>query len=190
MDLLDHLRTSARANRLANLRLATVLAPLSDADFHAPRVGFFPSLAQTLNHILAVDIYYIAGLHGEADMRAQIDGFVDCRALAEWALRQAASDERLIAFCDALDAAGIDKDVAMDRGDHVDHNAAGRVLAHLFMHQTHHRGQVHAMLSSTRIAPPQLDEFLLPADARFRRVEMAKLGWSEAQLMGAEAQAA
>lgn len=188
MDLPDHLRASARANRLANLRLARAMAPLSEAEFQAPRVGFFPSLANTLNHILAVDIYYIAGLHGEADMRAQIDGFVDCATLAEWAERQAVSDERLIAWCDALDAAGAERDVAMDRGDHTDHNSAARTLAHLFMHQTHHRGQVHAMLSSTRIAPPQLDEFLLPADARRRRAEMLALGWTEAQLMGDQAQ--
>jgi uncharacterized damage-inducible protein DinB len=31
------------------------------------------------------------------------------------------------------------------------------VLAHLFNHQTHHRGQAHAMLSSTKLAPPSLD---------------------------------
>jgi uncharacterized damage-inducible protein DinB len=32
-----------------------------------------------------------------------------------------------------------------------------QVLAHFFNHQTHHRGQAHAMLSSTEIAPPVLD---------------------------------
>jgi hypothetical protein len=63
----------------------------------------------------------------------------------------------------------------------------GSTLAHLFMHQTHHRGQVHAMLSGTAITPPQLDEFLLPADAPLRVAEMAALGWTEAQLVGAAA---
>jgi uncharacterized damage-inducible protein DinB len=33
-------------------------------------------------------------------------------------------------------------------------------LAHFFNHQTHHRGQAHAMLSSTRVAPPSLDMIL------------------------------
>ena len=50
----------------ADMVTARAMAPLSDAHFHAPRVGFFPSLAGTLNHVLAVDIYYLAGLHGEA----------------------------------------------------------------------------------------------------------------------------
>jgi uncharacterized damage-inducible protein DinB len=29
--------------------------------------------------------------------------------------------------------------------------------SHLFNHQTHHRGQVHTMLSQTTVAPPSLD---------------------------------
>src|SRR5262249_48626602 len=30
-------------------------------------------------------------------------------------------------------------------------------VAHFFNHQTHHRGQVHVMLSQTSVAPPPLD---------------------------------
>ena len=71
----------------------------------------------------------------------------------------------------------------MDRGDHVDTDIAARVLAHLFMHQTHHRGQVHAMLCGTPVKPPQLDEFLLASDARFRVEDLKALGWSEELLM-------
>ena len=71
MDLLGFLRTQARANRLANRRLHAAMAPLSREEFHAARSGFFPSLAATLNHILEVDLYYLAALHGEADMVEQ-----------------------------------------------------------------------------------------------------------------------
>jgi len=56
------------------------------------------------------------------------------------------------------------------------------VLQHLFMHQTHHRGQAHAMLSGTPAPPPQLDEFLLASDAPLREADLRGLGWSEAQL--------
>jgi uncharacterized damage-inducible protein DinB len=72
----------------------------------------------------------------------------------------------------------------MDRGSHVQRDRAGHVLAHLFMHQTHHRGQVHAMLAATSIAPPQLDEFLMPSDASFRVADMGALGWREAAVYG------
>jgi uncharacterized damage-inducible protein DinB len=158
------------------------MAALDAADFHAPRVSFFPSLAETLNHLLAVDLYYIGALHREPGLGTFFDTFVASDALAGLAARQRASDERLIAFCDALDEAGCDTVVEMDRGSHVQRDRAGHVLAHLVMHQTHHRGQVHAMLSGTAVAPPQLDEFLMPSDAKFRIADMAALGWNEAQV--------
>jgi uncharacterized damage-inducible protein DinB len=50
------------------------------------------------------------------------------------------------------------------------------VLAHLFQHDIHHRGQVHAMLAGTRVAPPQLDEFFLAQDAPLRAAELEALG--------------
>ncbi|TGV85069.1 damage-inducible protein DinB, partial [Mesorhizobium sp. M2D.F.Ca.ET.145.01.1.1] len=46
---------------------------------------------------------------------------------------------------------------------------------HVFLHDIHHRGQVHAMLSDTSVAPPQLDEFLLDYDVRVRRDEVERL---------------
>jgi uncharacterized damage-inducible protein DinB len=36
------------------------------------------------------------------------------------------------------------------------------------VHQIHHRGQAHAMLAGTSVAPPQLDEFFLDYDASRR----------------------
>jgi uncharacterized damage-inducible protein DinB len=53
------------------------------------------------------------------------------------------------------------------------------VLAHLFMHQTHHRGQAHAMLAGTSVKPPQLDDFMLLGDAAQRQADMAALDWAE-----------
>ena len=55
MDLLSLLRTQVRANRLANHRLHGAIRELPQAEYASPRTGFFPSLAKTLRHILAVD---------------------------------------------------------------------------------------------------------------------------------------
>ena len=52
---------------------------------------------------------------------------------------------------------------------------AADVLAHLFVHQIHHRGQAHAMLSDTDVAPPQLDEFFLAQDAPLRADDLREL---------------
>ena len=184
MTLADQLRIQAHANRLANRRLHTAMAVLADAEFHASRTSFFPSLSATLNHVLAVDEYYIGALHGEPGLPARYDAFVPAPTRVELAARQRASDERLIAWCRALDDAGCDRIVEMDRGSHVQRDRAGHVLAHVFMHQTHHRGQVHAMLAGTAVAPPQLDEFLMPSEAHLRVGDMAALGWNEAAIYG------
>jgi uncharacterized damage-inducible protein DinB len=50
------------------------------------------------------------------------------------------------------------------------------VLLHLFTHQIHHRGQVHAMLAGTRVKPPQLDEFFMREELPLRASELSELG--------------
>ena len=179
------LGVQAHANRLANRRVQAALANLSTSELHAKRTSFFPTLIGTLNHLLAVDRYYIAALYGEPDMEAQYRRFAPHDELAPYASAQDASDQKLIAFCDQLDDAGVNAEVAMDRGEgKVQRDLAGYVLAHLFMHQTHHRGQVHSMLSGTHVKPPQLDEFLMPSDAPYRVQDMSALGWSEREVFG------
>jgi uncharacterized damage-inducible protein DinB len=180
------LRLQARANRLANRRLHAAMAPLTPSELQAPRSSFFPALMATLNHILAVDRYYVGALHGEPNLAERWAQFVPAADLAALAEQQRASDERLIVFCDALDEAACGHVVDMPRqAGRVQRDAAAHVLSHLFMHQIHHRGQVHAMLSGTRIAPPQLDEFLMPSEAHLRGADMASLGWSESAVYGA-----
>ncbi len=175
----------AHANRLANRRLQVALANLSTSELHSRRTSFFPTLIGTLNHLLAVDRYYIAALHGEADMAEQYKRFAPHDELAPYAAAQDASDNKLIAFCDRLDDAAVGAEVAMDRGEgKVQRDRAGYVLAHLFMHQTHHRGQVHSMLSGTHVKPPQLDEFIMPSDSSFRVMDMSALGWTEREVYG------
>lgn len=172
----------ARANRLANRRLLGAVARLCDADFHAPRTSFFPSLALTLNHVLNVDHYYLAALHGDAGMRSIWASYVPAGTARELSERQDVSDERLVAFCAGLQPGEEDRIVAFDRGAGIEHGPrelVGRVLAHLFMHQTHHRGQAHAMLTGTAVKPPQLDDFILLGDSVHRTADMAALGWME-----------
>lgn len=177
--LAQSMRTLARANRLANHRLRAACGRLSDAEFRAPRVSFFPSLWATLNHILIVDWYYIAALHREPDMTKAWQTEAPFSALPALAAAQATSDQRLIDWCDAADDERLEEIVEMDRGSFVQRDRARDVLLHLFTHEVHHRGQAHAMLSGTAIKPPQLDEFVMPSDAKFRVDDMRELGWRE-----------
>ena len=184
-DLAQSLRIQAHANALANLRLHAAMAPLSREELQARRSGFFPSLMATLNHILAVDIYYVAALVGDPDPEGAWRRFQPAIDLPPLVAAQRASDMRLLALCNGLDAAGCDRVVPLPRGNgRIQRDRAAHVLAHLFMHQVHHRGQVHAMLSGTSVKPPQLDEFLMPSEAHLREAEMLAFDWDELEIYG------
>lgn len=58
--LVEHFRAMARNNAWSNDRLLTACAELTQDEIEATRVGFFPSLQRTLNHILLVDEFFLA----------------------------------------------------------------------------------------------------------------------------------
>ena len=103
-----------------------------------------------------------------------------CESFAELRREQDAADRRLIAFCDRLRDDRLDEVVILNRPDgRACPERAQDVLAHLFQHDIHHRGQVHAMLAGTAVAPPQLDEFFLAQDAGLRAADLRALGLAE-----------
>jgi uncharacterized damage-inducible protein DinB len=175
--LLEHLRRMARNNRWSNDRLYRAVLALEPGEFEAERTSFFPSIKATLNHILAVDHLYLDFLEEGGVGAAAYDDFVPFDNASDLAEAQIKFDRRLIAFCDALSEADLDRRVVTDRReDGMIPEKIGDILAHVFLHDIHHRGQVHAMLSGTSVAPPQLDEFLLDYDLKLRKAEVERLG--------------
>jgi uncharacterized damage-inducible protein DinB len=177
-------RAMAYNNAWANHRLGAACAALSDAEFTAPKVGFFPSLSATLNHSLTVDWFYVDALEGGTLGPAAWSNRVPCPAVAGWRDAQASVDARLVAVCDRLTDADFNAIVQVHRGARTQTERRDRLLLHLFQHQIHHRGQAHAMLSATAIKPPQLDEFYSIAEAPLRAAEFAALGWQEETIWG------
>ena len=159
--LIDNFRLSARNNRYANAMIAEACAELGETGVWAKRVNFFPSIGATLNHLIAIDRYYLDALEEGPAGRAIVDDHVDIIAPADLAAAQEAEDMRLIRFCDALREADIDRAVATERHGGAVEETIGDLLRHLFDHDIHHRGQIHAMLSGTAAKPPQLDDFWL-----------------------------
>ncbi|MET0596342.1 MAG: DinB family protein [Mesorhizobium sp.] len=177
MDLTTHLRRMAENSLWSNDRLYRAVLALRPGEFEAERTSFFPSIKETLNHILSVDLYYLDMLEEGGRGLGVIDDFEEFDDPAALAAAQARFDRRLLDFCARLRPADLDRRVATDRGeDGQVPEAIGDLLAHLFQHQIHHRGQVHAMLSGSSVAPPQLDEYFLAFDADRRQAEVARLG--------------
>jgi uncharacterized damage-inducible protein DinB len=192
--LAHHFLTMAYNNAWSNHRLLAACGQLSQADFTARRTSFFPSLKATLNHILTVDWYYLeifersfAGLPPHDNPWRHFEPEEPFETCADIAREQNAADRRLIAFCDALDDASLDATLQIPRPQGVVLDRTSRILAHLFQHDIHHRGQAHAMLAGTSVKPPQLDEFFCTNEADLRADDFARLGFSEAMIWGERA---
>jgi uncharacterized damage-inducible protein DinB len=161
---LDHLRLMARNNAYANERLFEACCRLSQEAFAAERTNFFPSIRETLNHNWEVDRYYLDALK-EAGKGLLVYEVPHLETADELRAAQERQDRMLTDFCDGLSLADLDRKVMQDRGRKgTFKETIANTLMHLFQHQIHHRGQVHAMLAGTDVAPPQLDEFFLDFD--------------------------
>jgi uncharacterized damage-inducible protein DinB len=177
MDVLEHFRRMAENNLWSNDRLLRAVIALQPGEFEALRVSFFPSIRETLNHILSVDLYYLDMMEEGGVGLAIFDRYRDYDDPTEFAEAQAAFDRRLLEFCGLLSEDDLDRRVLSDRGESgFIPERIGDLLAHLFMHEIHHRGHVHAMLSGTSVKPPQLDEYFLDIDLKLRRGEVMRLG--------------
>ena len=191
MSLSHHFLTEAYQNAWANHRLLRACGELTKEEFAAKRTSFFPSIKATLNHNLTVDWYYIemlersrAGLlPHESPWRhfEPVEPFNDCAALSK---AQHESDRKLIAYCEALRDEQLDDAVLVPRKAGLVRERVRRLLAHLFEHQVHHRGQAHAMLAGTRVKPPQLDEFFCTEEAPLRARDFDELGFTEERIWG------
>ncbi|MHA1568451.1 MAG: DinB family protein [Alphaproteobacteria bacterium] len=153
----EYFRTLAAYNRWANEAVYAVVAALPSGEFEKPRAAFFGSIKGTLNHILVGDRSWRARIEAADPPAYTLD-----QILYEDfpGLRAARTDEdaRIVDLC-----AGLTEDRIA--GDLSYRNFAGKpftsplreVLGHLFNHQTHHRGQVHDMISRAGGEPPALD---------------------------------
>ncbi len=163
-----HFVMFAAYNRWANARLYAAASALPPDQFRADRGAFFGSLCGTLNHLLVTDRIWLRRLSGDGPVHTALNEIVtdDLQALATLRSEQ---DDRLVAFVDGLDEAAIagtftyrpitnPRDITQPRA---------AALAHLFNHQTHHRGQATAILTGLagRDACPSLDLILFQRES-------------------------
>lgn len=157
-----YVRKMAAYNRWMNAGIYEAAASLSDAKRREDAGAFFGSIHNTLNHVLWGDQIWMHRFAGtpapvSADIPgsiAQIDNF---QSLTE---ERVAFDAIITDWADTLEASWLEGDLSWFSG------AAQRditrprseLVIHMFNHQTHHRGQVHAMLTraGAKTAPTDL----------------------------------
>jgi uncharacterized damage-inducible protein DinB len=157
-------RTMAAYNAEMNRRIYAAVQRLSEADRRLPRGAFFGSIHGTLCHLLWGDRMWMSRFDGwakptvsQADSPTLIDDF---HALSE---ARADADERISRWADRVGAAWLEEDqvwfsVSVNRELR---QPRSLLVTHFFNHQTHHRGQVHAMITACGERTGDTDLFLV-----------------------------
>ncbi|MBW4692802.1 MAG: DinB family protein [Lyngbya sp. HA4199-MV5] len=155
--LIQHFQLLARYNTLANRKLYDACAQLSETERTRIRPAFFKSIHGTLNHILVGDRIWQTRFTGGTIPSTGLDAIL-YESFEELRHARIAEDERIEAFAADLTDEFLGQSISYinNQGRHLNDPAA-LLVAHLFNHQTHHRGQIHDLLTQTEVAPPSLD---------------------------------
>jgi uncharacterized damage-inducible protein DinB len=157
MDLLDSFRMLARYNRVANTRLYEQCGKLELAEYRRKRPGSFGSIHALLNHTLLGDRIWMSRFAGGGSTTPPLNTIL-FETFAELSVARSEQDAGIEAFFENVDGGFVTRSLSYTNslGKNCRDSAPLAVL-HFFNHQTHHRGQVHVMLSQTDVRPPALD---------------------------------
>jgi uncharacterized damage-inducible protein DinB len=139
----------AAYNAWANDRLYAAVHPLGDALYRMETGAAFGSLHGTLNHLLTTDRIWMKRFTGTGDAPACLDAIL-FESFADLKTARAEEDLRIAGWIDTLSPAvlaGVFTYTPISIPEPVT-QPLGPCLAHLFNHQTHHRGQCHMILTS------------------------------------------
>ncbi|HKA77398.1 MAG TPA: DinB family protein [Pseudolabrys sp.] len=136
-------------NAWCNERLYQATAEIPDADYRANRGAFFQSLHGTLNHLLVGDRIWMRRFTSQGEAPPSLDAILFDN-FAQLRAARRLEDDRISAYISALREEDLAKTIRFRTV--VNPQTIEQVLApaldHFFNHQTHHRGQAHALLSA------------------------------------------
>ena len=163
-----YVQTMARYNSWQNKQLMPELEAMTFEDVFLDRGGFFGSILATAIHLLWGDLMWMSRFDPSVD--APEAGLVDSVYLhptvSSWSADRFRTDGKIRFWADGVRTLHLKGDLTWFSG------AAGRqitapmasTVVHFFNHQTHHRGQIHAMLTAAGRQAPVSDLFLMPEE--------------------------
>lgn len=152
----DTITLMARYNQHANTLMNQVLSTLTPEEWEAPRGTYFSSIRDLCNHIYLSDVHalitfrarrFFAALKGDLFEFPPARTELAFRTFAEYQSARNLVDEVYLALAAEVSPEDLASNVTFRnfKGEDVTKNFGGRLL-HLFNHQTHHRGQISALL--------------------------------------------
>lgn len=159
--------TMARYNAWQNRQMAAAMDRLDEAALRQDRGAFFGGIMATANHILWADRMWMARLQGQPPPEGGIEASTAITPTrAVWSAERFRMDGRILLWAEAVTALDLTGDLtwhSMVAGRQVTRPKA-ELITHMFNHQTHHRGQIHAMLTAAGVSAPVSDLFFMPQE--------------------------
>jgi uncharacterized damage-inducible protein DinB len=155
-----YVQRMARYNRWQNENLYGAADALSDAERQRTRGAFFGSIHATLNHLLWGDRIWMSRLAGtprpEGGIPQSVSLYADWNDLKR---ERAAFDTVIVDWADQLEDASLAGELTWFSGAIKAEVRKPKwlLVTHMFNHQTHHRGQVHCMLTQAGSKPGDTD---------------------------------
>ncbi len=151
----------SRYNTWQNNNIYDAANRLGDRDRKQDRGAFFGSIHATLNHVLWADQMWMMRF-GAAQVPAAktiTDGLAQFEVWDELHAARRALDGEIESWANALSVHDLEGELAWVSGGTGLNMRTPRWVAitHVFNHQTHHRGQVHALLTGVGIKPGMTD---------------------------------
>ena len=160
-----YVRRMARYNRWQNANLYSVADALSDDERRRERGAFFGSIHRTLSHLLWADRMWMSRFmdvpRPEGGIPESVSMYPDWDGLKR---ERADFDSQIVAWADRLDPTWLAGNLTWYSGAAKRDltNAKWLLVTHMFNHQTHHRGQVHCLLTQAGGRPDPTDLPRLP----------------------------
>jgi uncharacterized damage-inducible protein DinB len=160
-----YVQRMARYNRWQNESLYGAADRLSDAERRSDRGAFFKSIHGTLSHILWGDGQWMSRFEKQELPPGSIKEYATL--FPDWdglKAKRVAMDAFIVMWADRLKDKSLEGDISWfsNAAQHDVAKPAWEVITHFFNHQTHHRGQVHAMLTQAGGKPYDTDIWLMP----------------------------
>jgi len=163
----EYCQAMSRYNSWQNNSLKSHVDVMAEADLRADRGVFFRSITETLNHILWADLLWVARFYGGADSGFEAkDHTAVTSTKEEWDRLRSVTDRRIIEWADQLKPVDLAQTVSWYSAskDRDISKSLSMCVVHFFNHQTHHRGQVHAMLTGMGRKTMDTDLVFMPDD--------------------------
>jgi uncharacterized damage-inducible protein DinB len=142
----EHFRMLALYNQWANSRLYAAAERIAPNRLAENRGAFFGSLLGTLNHLLVTDRMWMSRLEGVSPRGTRLDEVL-YNDFAELRAARLAQDWKLVDYVDGLSEERLAAPLSYATTSGAPQSQPlHHVLAHLFNHQTHHRGQAHHLV--------------------------------------------